>query len=159
MDQRITLCKITDLAKESMIPSDYVKLSRNLLQGTTEKLANSDGDCMEIINVLERQGFLNDTPWVDAGLFLAGEVINKFLENPDAVIKPNSLIKGSLKIPYVTIAQLAVDEAYNVTDMLTSFKNICTLRDADGKASDAVKKIQNDMDNIKIQLKSCPSRN
>jgi hypothetical protein len=159
LDQRITLCNITDLAKESMKPWDYVNLSRNLLQGTTEKLATSDGDCMEIVNVLKRQGYLSETPWVDAGQFLAGEAINKFLKDPGAVIKPNSLIKGSLKLPYVTIAQLAVDEAYNVTDMLTSFKNVCTLRDADGKASEAVKKIQNDMDNIKIQLKGCPSQN
>ncbi|MCE5345439.1 MAG: hypothetical protein LLG13_04000 [Bacteroidales bacterium] len=159
LDQRITLCNITELAKESMKPWDYVNLSRNLLQGTTEKLAKSDGDCMEIVNVLKGQGYLSDTPWVDAGQFLAGEAINKFLKDPGAVIKPNSLIKGSLKIPYVTIAQLAVDEAYNVTDMLTSFKNIITLRDADGKASEAVKKIQNDMDNIKIQLKGCPLQN
>ena len=73
LDQRITLCNITDLAKESMKPWDYVNLSRNLLQGTTEKLANSEGDCMEIINVLKGQGYLSDTPWVDAGQILAGK--------------------------------------------------------------------------------------
>lgn len=159
LDQRITLCNITNLAKESMKPWDYVNLARNLLQGTTERLAESDGDCITMINVLRGQGYLSDTPWVDTAQFLTGEVINKFMDDPSVVIKPNSLIKGSLKIPYVTIAQLVVDEAYNVTDMLTSFNNICTLRDADGKASDAVRKIQNNMDNIKIQLKNCPVSN
>lgn len=159
LDQRITMCKVTEFAKESLKPAEYVSLSRNLLQGTTEKLAKSDDDCMEIVNVLKEKDLLSDFPWVEAGQFLAGEAINKFLKDPAAVIKPNSLIKGSLKLPYVTVAQLAVDEAYNVTDMLTSFKNICTLRDADGKASEAVKKIKNDMDKIKIELKGCPSQN
>ncbi|HPT22233.1 MAG TPA: hypothetical protein PLR88_09830 [Bacteroidales bacterium] len=159
LDQRITTCKVTELAKESLKPRDYVNLSKNILQGTTEKLAKSDGDCMQMVNVLKEQGYLSDVPWVDAASFLTGEVINKFMDDPSIVLKPNSVVKGSLKIPYVTVAQLAVDEAYNVTDMLTSFKNVCTLRDADGKAAEAVRKIQNDMSNIKIQLEGCPSNN
>ena len=159
LDQRITTSNITGLAKESMKPWDYVNLARNLLQGTTEKLAQSDGDCMQMVNVLKEQGYLSNVPWVDAASFMTGEMINKFLHDPSIVMKPNSIVKGKLKIPYVTVAQLVVDEAYNVTDMLTSYKNICTLRDADGTAASAVKKIQNDMDNIKIQLKDCPSNN
>ena len=159
LDQRITLCNVTQLAKETMKPWDYVNLARNLLQGTTEKLSKSDGECMKIIDVLKEEELLSGTPWVDAGQFLTGAIINKFMDDPSVLIKPNSLIKGALKVPYVTIAQLAVDEAYNITDMLTSFANITTLRDADGKASEAVKKIQTDMDNIKIQLKNCPAAN
>ena len=156
LDQRITLCKITGLVKAGMEPWDYVNLARNVLQGTVEKLAKSDGDCMEIIKVLKEKQYLNETPFVDAGQFVASEVIKKFLDDPSLVIKSKSLIKSSLKIPYVTIVQLAIDETYNAIDWLTSRANICTLRDADGKATEAVKKIQADMDNIKLQLKKCP---
>lgn len=157
LDQRINLCNITEFSKTAMEPQEYVNFAKNLLQGTTEKLTKSDGDCQGMINTLKDQGILSETPWVDAGQFAAEGIINKFLHNPNLIIGPNSLLKNSLKIPYVTIAELAVNEAYNVTDLWKSYQNICTLRDADGKATEAVKKIQNDMDNIKIQLKDCSS--
>jgi hypothetical protein len=156
LDQRISLCEITELVKTGMEPWDYVNLARNILQGTVENLAKSDGDCMEIINVLKEKQYLGETPFVDAGQFLASEAIKKFLDDPGLVIKPGSLIKGSMKIPYVTIVQLAIDETYNAADWLTSRSNICKLREADGKATEAVNKIQADMDDIKLQLVNCP---
>lgn len=159
LDLRITTCNVTEIAKESMKPWDYVNLSRNLFQGTAEKLKKSDEDFMRMVNELKEQDYLSNVPWVDAASFMTGEVINKFMNDPSIVLKPNSVVKGSLKMPYVTVAQLVVDEAYNVTDMITSYKNICTLREADGKATEAVRKIQNDMSNIKMQLKGCPSYN
>ncbi|MDP4275585.1 MAG: hypothetical protein Q8907_15030, partial [Bacteroidota bacterium] len=131
LDQRINLCNITEFSKSAMEPWDYVNFAKNLLQGTTEKLTKSDGDCQGMINTLKDQGILSETPWVDAGQFAAEGIINKFLHNPNLIIGPNSVLKNSLKIPYVTIAELAVNEAYNVTDMWKSYQNICTLRDAD----------------------------
>jgi len=156
LDQRITTCNVTKLAKDAMEPWDYVAFARNSLQKTTELLARSDGDCMEIVNVLKSKGYLSDTPGVDAAQFMAGKVIEKFMEDPNVYLKPGSIIKGQMKIPYVTIAQLVVDEAYNAVDWLTSRKNIITLNEADGKATEAVRKIQSDMDNIKLQLRDCP---
>ncbi len=157
LDQRITTCNITKLVKETMEISEYVGIARNMLQGTTERLARNDVECMQVIEIMKNDGVLSETPWVDAGQFLAGKIIDKFLDNPALVIKPGTFMKGMAKVPYVTIAQLAVDEAYNITDMLTSYNNICTFREADGRASEAVKKIQSDMDNIKIQLRDCPA--
>ena len=157
LDQRINTSKITGVAKDLMEPWEYVDVARNTLQGTTELLAKSDGDCIQIINVLKEQGMLSETPWVDAGQFLAGKVIDKFLKNPKIVIPPNYLVKGLTKIPYVNVSQIIVDEAYNVTDWVLSYKNICTFREADGMATEAMRKIRNDMDNIKIQLMECPT--
>jgi hypothetical protein len=157
LDQRITTSKITGTVKDLMEPWEYVDATRNTLQGTTELLAKSDGDCMAIMNVLKEQGMLSETPWVDAGQFLAGKVIDKFLKNPKIVIPPNFLVKGLTKIPYVNAAQIIVDEGYNVTDWVLSYKNICTFREADGRATEAMRKIRNDMDNIKIQLMECPT--
>lgn len=157
LDQRITTSKITGVAKDLMEPWEYVDVTRNTLQGTTELIAKTDGDCMQIINVLKEQGMLSETPWVDAGQFLAGKVIDKFLKSPKIVIPPNLLVKGLTKVPYVNAAQIIVDEAYNVTDWVLSYKNICTLREADGMATGAMRKIINDMDNIRIQLMDCPT--
>jgi hypothetical protein len=157
LDQRITTSKITGVVKDLMEPWEYVDVARNTLQGTTELLAKSDGDCMQIVNVLKEQGVLSATPWVDAGQFLAGKVIDKFLKNPKIVIPPNFMVKGLTKIPYVNASQIIVDEAYNVTDWVLSYKNVCTFREADGRAAEAMRKIRNDMDNIKIQLMECPT--
>jgi len=156
LDQRIIICNVSDFTKDGLKAWDYVKLSRNILQGTVEKLTKSDGACMKIVKVLKEQGYLSEAPWVDAAQFMTGELINKFMHDPSVVLKPNSLIKGSLKVPYVTVSQLVVDEAYNATDWLTSYNNVCTFREADGKATEAIRKIQNDMDNMKIQLQGCP---
>lgn len=156
LDQRINTSTVAKFAKEGLDIKEYVNATRNLIQGTTEKLASTDGECNQLISLLKKEGLLSETPWVDAGQFLAGKVIDKFLDNPSLIIKPGTFAKGLTKIPYVTVAQLAVDEAYNVTDMLTSYSNICTFREADGRASEAVKKIESDMDNIKIQLQGCP---
>jgi len=157
LEMRINTSKVAKLSKEGLEIRDYINASRNLIQGTTEKLASTDSECNQIIGLLKNEGLLSETPWVDAGQFLAGKVIDKFFDNPSLIIKPGTFTKGLTKIPYVTVAQLAVDEAYNITDMLTSYSNICTLREADGRASEAVKKIEADMDNIKIQLQGCPS--
>ena len=157
LDQRITTSKVTGIVKDLMEPWEYVDVTRNSLQGTTELLAKSDGDCMQIVNVLKEQGMLSETPWVDAGQFLAGKVIDKFLKNPKIVIPPNFLVKGLTKIPYVNASQIIVDEAYNATDWVLSYKNVCTFREADGRATEAIRKIRNDMDNIKIQLVECPT--
>lgn len=156
LDLRIKTAATARLAKEGLEIRDYVNTARNLIQGTTEKLSSTDGECNQVISLLKKEGLLSETPWVDAGQFLAGKVIDKFLDNPSFIIKPGTFTKGLTKIPYVTVAQLAVDEAYNITDMLTSYSNICTLREADGKATDAVRKIESDMENIKIQLQGCP---
>jgi len=157
LDQRILTSNITKTVKEHMEIIEYVDQSRNLMQGTVETLAKSDGDCMDIINVLKNEGLLSDMPFVDAGQFLAGKVINKFLGDPEIVKKYGKIFKNNLKVQYVTIAQLIVDEGYNVTDWITSYQNICTLREADGRAADAMRKIRSDMNNIKIQLKECPA--
>ena len=157
LDQRILTSNITSSVKEHMEIIEYVNHSRNLMQGTVETLAKSDGDCMDIINVLKNEGLLPDRPFVDAGQFLAGKVINKFLGDPEIVRKYGKVFKNNLKIQYVTIAQLIVDEGYNVTDWITSYQNICTLREADGRAAEAMRKIRDDMNNIKIQLMGCPS--
>lgn len=156
LDQRINTGKVTGVAKDLMEPWEYVDATRNMLQGTTELLGKSDRDCIQLVNVLKEQGMLSETPWVDAGQFIAGKLIDKFLKNPKIVLPPNLLVKGLTKIPYVNAAQLIVDEAYNVTDWVLSYKNICTLREADGRAAEAVSKIQNEMNNIRIQLMECP---
>ncbi len=157
LEQRITTASLAKQVKEGLEIRDYVTTARNLIHGTTEKLSSTDGECNQIISLLKNEGLLSESPWVDAGQFLSGKVIEKFLSDPTKYIKPGTFTKAIGKIPYVTIAQLAVDEAYNVTDMLTSYSNICTFREADGRATEAVKKIQSDMDNIKVQLMDCPT--
>lgn len=164
LDQRITTCNITDLTKFTTDTWSWVNTVQNLIQGTTEKMAHSDADCIKMINALKEQDLLTSTPWVDAGSFLAGETINAFLGSPGITKNPKlyttkSIIKNQLKIPYVTIVQLAVDETYNAMDMWKSYQNICTFREADGKATEAVKKIESDMNNLKLQIKNCPANN
>lgn len=157
LDLRITTASLAKKVQNGLEIRDYVTAARDLIHGTTEKLASTDGECNQLISLLKKEGLLSDTPWVDAGQFLAGNVIETFLDNPTKYIKPGTFTKAIGKLPYVNIAQLAVDEAYNVTDMLTSYSNICTLREADGRATEATRKIQSDMDNIKVQLRDCPA--
>ncbi len=157
LDLRINTSSVAKLTKEGLEIRDYINATRNLIQATTEKLSSTDGECNQLISLLKNEGLLSETPWVDAGQFLAGKIVDKFMDNPSILIKPGTFVKGMTKIPYVTIAQLAVDEAYNITDMLTSYSNICTLREADGRASEAVRKIEADMETIKVQLQGCPS--
>ncbi len=155
MDLRIKTANLAGKVSKGFDIADYVTAARDVIHGTTEKLAATDGECNNILKLLKDNGLLSDTPWVDAGQFLAGTVIDKFLEDPTKYIKPGTFTKAIGKLPYVTISQLAVNEAYNITDMLTSYSNICTLREADGKATEAVRKIQSDMDSIKTQMSGC----
>jgi hypothetical protein len=156
LDQRIATCNVSKVANNMSDVMEYTAQTRNLVQGTTEKLQESDASCREVLKVMKEKGLVTDYPWVEAGQFLTGELINKFMHNPSILLKSNSILKHSVKIPYVTVSQLVVDETYNATDWLTSFNNVCTFRDADGKATEAIKKIQNDMDNMKIELQGCP---
>lgn len=157
LDQRITTCNVTTMAKNLLDPWEYVDMAKNLIHGTTEKLMSSDDEYKALVNKLKEKDILSTTPWVDAGQFLAGKFIDSFLGEPKVVINPNKYVKGAIKIPYVNLAQLVVDEAYNAYDMYSSYKNICTFREADGKAAEAINKIYADMNEIKVQLAGCPS--
>lgn len=157
LDQRITTCNITTAAKNLMEPWEYVNLAKNLIHGTADKLKATDEEYKTLVSKLKEKDMLSTTPWVDAGQFLAGKFIDNFLGEPKAIINPNKFVKGAIKIPYVNIAQLVVDEAYNGYDMYLSYKNVVTLREADGKATEAINKIYADMNEIKVQLAGCPA--
>ena len=83
------------------------------------------------------------------GQYLSSKALEKFLVEP---LVKKSIIK---KLPYVSIAQLAVNEIYNATDMITSYYTICKLRDADGKALEAAKYLQQKINETQTQLDNC----
>jgi hypothetical protein len=147
LDGRYATCNAAEVgsAIQDHVIDNYA-LARNSIQVFNEKMTETDADYNACVKYLSDEGFLTDWPVNESLGILANKGIAAFCSF-------NNYTGIGL---FAKLTQLAIDETFNITDIVTSYANICTLRDADGKASEAVKKIQTDMENMKIQLKNCP---
>lgn len=148
-DLRLSNYEDAVFGKQISNAADYYGLLRNSIQAVTERLSGTDSEYREMCKILQQGGYLGDFPIVDAAQFLAGKTIEAFMKNPETIVTKN------LKIGYVTIAQLAVDEFYNAMDWYLSYKNICTLRDVSGKELEAAKYLQSKIDEKRAFLSKC----
>ncbi len=148
LDLRINNYNNANVGKKMSDISEYYGFVKNIIQTTTEQLSGSDSEYKYLINTLKEKGYLSDFPVVEASQFLAGKTIDSFIKQP--IIQ-----KGFLKVSYVTIAQMAVDQAYNALDWYLSYKNMCKLKEINGKELEAAKYIQNKIFEVKAQLNNC----
>jgi hypothetical protein len=59
-------------------------------------------------------------------------------------------------MPIVAWCQFAVDQTYNATDWILSYKNICNLNNVTGKETEAAQYLQNKIFETQSMLKECP---
>lgn len=111
--------------------TDYFDYVKNVIQSSVTEIGKTDADVKEFLSNPRVKEYINESPTVDAAQFLAGKAMTEYLAK-----------KGFTRYSYVGIAQLAVNTAYNATDMYLSYKNICTLNKAFGTELESAKRIQ-----------------
>ena len=139
-------------AAEFKDAAEYDAFFRDGLQVGVSKIAETDTVYNKLLKDTAVQMMLNDgNPEVDAGQFLAGKAIEKILTSNFL----QSLAKFNNKIPYVTYAQFAVDQAYNALDWYLSYKQIKKLRELSGEETRSAMSLQMNIDKTFNQLKDC----
>lgn len=133
--------------------AEYDAFFRDAVQIGMAKIAESDTLYDKILKDSTVKQVLNDGgyPQVDAEQFLAGKALEKFLKGGFL----RNLSKFNNKIPYVTYAQFAVDQAYNALDWYLSYKRITQLHEVSGNELKAAMSLQMNIDKTVDELKRC----
>lgn len=136
--------------------ADYAYLLRDATQIMAEEIAKSDKDVASMLNDPKFKSLLNTgNPEVDAGQFTTGKIAEVFLEGP--VLKEKLVSAFSKTMPIVAWCQFAVDQTYNATDWILSYKNICDLNSVSGKETESAQYLQNKIFETQSLLKECPN--
>lgn len=140
-------------AAEFKDAAEYDAFFRDALQVGVSKIAETDTVYNRLLKDTTVQLMLNDGdhPEVDAGQFLAGKTIEKILASNFL----QNLVKFNNKIPYVTYAQFAVDQAYNALDWYLSYQQIKKLRELSGEETRSAMSLQMNIDKTFNELKDC----
>lgn len=135
--------------------ADYAILLRDASQVMAEEVAKSDQDVAAMLNDPKFKILLNSgNPGVDAGQFTFGKAAEEFLKGP--VLKDKLISAFSQTMPIVAWCQFAVDQTYNATDWILSYRNICNLNDVTGKETEAAQYLQNKIFETQSLMKECP---
>jgi hypothetical protein len=135
--------------------ADYAYLLRDATQIMAEEVAKSDQDVAGMLNDPKFKILLNTgNPAVDAGQFTFGKAAEEFLKGP--LLKDKLVSAFSQTMPIVTWCQFAVDQTYNATDWILSYKNICNLNDVSGKETEAAQYLQTKIFETQSLMKECP---
>jgi hypothetical protein len=135
--------------------ADYAFLLRDATQVMAEEVAKSDQDVAAMLNDPKFKILLNSgDPAGDAGQFTFGKAAEEFLKGP--VLKDKLISAFSQTMPVVAWCQFAVDQTYNATDWILSYRNICNLNDVTGKETEAAQYLQNKIFETQSLMKECP---
>ena len=134
---------------------EYDAFVRDGMQAGVEKVFGTDSAYQHIMQDPNVQLVLNDNhPEVDAESFIASKGLEKLLKSQFL----NNLLKFDNRIPYINYAQFAVDEIYNATDFILSYKNIVQQREVQGKELQSAMNLQMQIDKMYDQLKTCTTK-
>lgn len=149
---KYNLPKTADNIKKA---ADYAYLLRDATQVLAEDIAKSNNEVASMLNDPKFKALLNDgNPEVDAGQSAAGKLADIVLEGKTLQEK---LVGAFTKtMPIVAWCQFAVDQTYNATDWILSYKNICNLNSVTGKELEAAQYLQNKIFETQSLLKECP---
>jgi len=152
INYRYNLPKTAENIKKA---TEYAFLLRDATQIMAEEIAKSDQDVSAMLNDPRFKVLLNDgNPEVDAGQFSFGKIADIFLEGPKLQEK---LISAFTKTqPIVAWCQFAVDQTYNATDWILSYKRICDLNNVSGKETEAAQYLQTKIFETRLLMKDCP---
>jgi flagellar biosynthesis/type III secretory pathway protein FliH len=152
INYKYNLPKTVDNIKKA---SDYAILLRDATQVLAEDVAKSDNEVSSMLNDPNFKVLLNDgNPDVDAGQSAAGKIADIVL---DGKTLQEKLVGAFTKtMPIVAWCQFAVDQTYNATDWILSYKNICNLNNVTGKETEAAQYLQNKIFETQSMLKECP---
>jgi hypothetical protein len=133
---------------------EYQAYFRDAIQVSISTVGETDSAYAKILQDTSIQLLMNDGqyPGIDAAQFVTGKVLEKLIASQFL----GNLMKFNNKIPYVTYAQFAVDEAYHAFDFLLSYDNILQQRDVQGQELRAAMSLQMQIDKTYNQLKDCP---
>lgn len=124
--------------------TDYFDYVKNVINSSVAEIGKTDSDIKEFLSNPKVKEYAGEFPAIDAAQFLAGKSMTALLTK-----------KGISRFSYVGVAQLAVNTAYNATDMYLSYKNICTLRNAAGKELEAAQHIQSQLTDTYNKITQC----
>lgn len=135
--------------------AEYDAFVRDGLQAWGSSSFATDSTFQHIVQDPNVQMVLNDNhPEVDVAGFVEGKMIEKLLKTEFM----GTLLKFDNRIPYVSYAQFAVDEIYNATDFILSYKRIVQQREVQGKELEAAMSLQMQIDKMYDQLKTCSTK-
>jgi hypothetical protein len=149
LDARMLTYDVSELASNFKDVIEYYDAVVNTMRAALLELSKTNSDYAAMYEDPRFIESFSAFPKVELSQFLSSKALQTFLVDP--LIK-KGLIK---KLPYVGIAQLAVSEIYNATDWITSYYTTCKLNDADGKATEAAKYLQQKIIETQDQLDNC----
>ena len=152
INYRYNLPKTAENIKKA---AEYAFLLRDATQLMAEEIAKSDQEVTAMLHDDKFKVLLNTgNPGVDAGQFVFGKVADVFLEGP--LLKDKLVSAFSKTMPIVAWCQFAVDQTYNATDWILSYKRICDLNSVSGKETEAAQYIQSKIFETQNLMKECP---
>lgn len=129
----------------------YYFVMKDALQNFTNGFAKVDKDLIVMLNEPELQKHLNDKSFTDALKFTATSLYEMAGDSEKVQQAFQSIFK--LKVPYFSVAQFAVNQAYNITSWYTSRKMILELNHVHGKELQTVQYLNNKLFSDQLLLK------
>jgi hypothetical protein len=129
----------------------YYNVMKDALQNFTNGFAQVDKDLITMLNVPELQKHLNDQSFTDAVKFSATSLFEMAGDSEKVQNAFQSIFK--LKIPYFSVAQFAVNQAYNITNWYTSRNMILELNHVHGKELQTVQYLNDRLFSDRLLLK------
>lgn len=149
LDARMLTYDVSESASDFKDAIEYYDAIVNAMRATLLELTKTNSDYAAMYEDPRFIESFSAFPKVELSQFLSSKALQTFLVDP---LVKKGLIK---KLPYIGIAQLAVSEIYNATDWITSYYTTCKLHDADGKATEAAKYLQQKIIETQDQLDNC----
>lgn len=134
----------------------YYEVTRDALKNTLDGLSSLDKELMTMMNDPSIKSFLDDEAFMNSCVFIGIDVIlTTFLSSEKVNIALNKAFSN--KIPYVAIAQSAVNLAYDGFAYWTSWCNLKDLKNVHGKELETAQMLQDHIfiNQIKINHQ-CP---
>jgi|GEM_PF-4265236 len=129
----------------------YYGVVKDALKNTLDGMSSLDDELMEMMKDPSIASFLNDDAFMKSCTFVGKEaIINPFLKSKTAQKALESVFKA--KIPYVSMAQFAIKEAYNAYEWYLSREAILNLNQVHGKELQTAQLLQDRIFSDQIKL-------
>jgi hypothetical protein len=134
---------------------DWATFARDESQAIANEIATDDKGVLAMLNDQRVKTVLNDgKPFADAEQSFVSKSIEIFLEGPK--IQQKLVSAFSQTMPVVAWCQFAVDQTYNATDWVLSYKRICDSNNVSGKEAEAAQYLQDKIMEIRTSMSGCP---
>jgi hypothetical protein len=128
----------------------YFEASKDALQNAITGMSATDKQYLELLQSPKLAPYLNDKSFTDGCKFVFEEIVDMAV-NSEKVTKAFESVFAT-KVPYVAIAQFAVNQTYNATQWYISLQQVLELNKVHGKELETAQYLQNRIFSDQLKL-------